>query len=253
MKEKETTKLKEEINKLKKVIDLKSDLITISAHQLRTSLSAFKWVIKMFLDNDIGKLNIEQKSLLKKSYEENERIISLVNEMINLNHAEDLTLKYKFEKSNIIELIDDVLFNFTGESYKRGIEIIFLKPDNGTVLINIDIEKIRVVLQNLIENSIKYSNHGDKIFVVVNTQNKMLEISVKDTGIGIPMKDQQKIFGKFFRASNAKQKDSIGSGLGLFTIKDIIEKHNGKIWFESKENKGSTFFFALPVARIKEK
>ena len=201
MKEKETTKLKEEINKLKKVIDLKSDLITISAHQLRTSLSAFKWVIKMFLDNDIGKLNIEQKSLLKKSYEENERIISLVNEMINLNHAEDLTLKYKFEKSNIIELIDDVLFNFTGESYKRGIEIIFLKPDNGTVLINIDIEKIRVVLQNLIENSIKYSNHGDKIFVVVNTQNKMLEISVKDTGIGIPMKDQQKIFGKFFRAS----------------------------------------------------
>lgn len=242
----ETTPLEKENEELKQQNATKSDLISISAHQLRTSLSAMKWILKMFLDGDFGVLTAEQASFMKKASESDERMIRLVNEMLSINHAEDTLEDIHTERTDLVKLLDSVYFDFTGESYKRGIELIFLKPDVPLKEVVVDPAKIRVVFQNLVENAIKYSNKGGKVFVTIAEREDFVEISVRDTGIGIAPGDQANIFGKFFRAQNAKDQDSVGSGLGLYTTKRIVEKHNGKIWFESKPGEGTTFFVRLP-------
>lgn len=243
----EIEKLKSDNENLRKTNAVKSDLISISAHQLRTSLSALKWILKMFIDEDLGKLTSEQENFIKKAFDSNERMIKLVNDLLTLNHAEDTTIPFKVKKVDILSIIEQTVFEFSGELNKKGINLILLKPNKALPAINCDEEMIRVVIQNLIENAIKYSAKNDKVFVSIKQADAKIEISVRDTGIGIDPKDKDEIFKKFFRAENAKEKDSIGSGLGLFATRNIVEKHNGKIWFETKLSEGTTFFVSLPI------
>jgi len=240
-------KLKKENEDLKNSNAVKSDLISICAHQLRTSLSALKWIFKMFTDKDVGALSSEQESLINKASESNERMLALVNDMLTLSHAENTALSFKSIPTDIIKLAEQTLFEFSGESHKKQIELIFLKPDNSVPEVSCDPEMIRVVFQNLIENAIKYSDAGDKVVISIKNESDTIEISVHDNGIGISESEQANIFGKFFRAENAKKKDIIGSGLGLFTTKRIVEQYKGKIWFESKTGAGTTFFVSLPI------
>lgn len=240
--------LEQENAKLRKQNAFKTDVISISAHELRTSLSALKWILKMFLDKDVGEINAEQESLMKKAFDSNERMIGLVNEMLAINHSDEVNLTYETEQASIEDIIDTVLFDFIGEAYKRGIELLFLKPEHPMPKITADVSKIRVVIQGLVENAIKYSEDGGKVFISVHEKGREIEISVKDTGMGITAEDQPHIFEKFFRARNAKEKYSVGSGFGLFTAKRIVEHHGGTIRFESTEKNGTTFYITLPMA-----
>ncbi|MDP1728819.1 MAG: HAMP domain-containing sensor histidine kinase [archaeon] len=242
--------LKEENEKLKKLSSVKTDLVSISAHQVRTSLSAFIWIFKMFLDGDLGKLTSEQDTLLRKAFEGNERAINVISELLLVNKTENIQEKeYEFSDLNIAEMIESCIFDFSGEAHAEGNEIIFLKQGEEHPIVWADKEKIRVVFQNLLENSIKYSNPHGKIFILLKENEVEIEISIKDTGIGISEDGKKKIFEKFYRDPGAQKKEVIGSGIGLFTSKQIVEKHNGKIWFESKENEGTTFFFTLPISK----
>ena len=243
----EIEKLKKENEELKLQNATKSDLISISAHQLRTTLSATKWILKMFLDGDFGNTTPEQTNFMQKAYDSGERMLKLVNEMLSLNHTDDSLEAIHTSNVDVVKLLDESYFDFTGESYKKGIELIFLKPAVEIPEIVADPEKVRVVFQNLIENAIKYSPRGGRVFINIAKNTDSIEVSVRDTGIGIKEEDQPKIFGKFFRASNAKEQDSVGSGFGLYTTKRIVEKHNGKIWFESKIGEGTTFHVTLPI------
>ncbi len=238
--------LKEENEKLKKLNSFKSDVISISAHELRTSLGATKWLLKMCLDGDLGVLTADQSKLLKKAFESNDRMIGLVNEMLSINHTEEASLSYTPQPTDIISLIDNIVFDFVGESYKRGVELLFLKPENPPKVLHVDQGKIRFVIQNLIENAIKYSNDGDRVLITLSETQDTLIISIKDTGIGILDEDKSKIFEKFFRSKNAKEKEEIGTGLGLYTSKRIIEKHGGTMTFESMTGQGTTFSVSLP-------
>jgi signal transduction histidine kinase len=243
----EIEKLKKENENLKKLNDNKSDIISITAHQLRTSLSALKWILKMFIDEDVGKLTNEQNEFIKKAYTSNERMLALVNSLLTMSHADEISILYSFKKINISHLLEQTIFEFSGETNKKEIELIFLKPEKELPLVKCDQEMIRVVFQNLIENSIKYSNKGGKVIVSLKEKDNNIYVSVHDNGIGINDEDKDKVFKKFFRAKNAEDKEIIGSGLGLFTTKNIIEKHNGKIWFEKTEGGGTTFFVVLPI------
>lgn len=247
MEELETLKVENE--KLKKLNAIKSDLISISAHQLRTSLSALKWILKMFIDKDLGKITTEQEGFIEKALESNERMITLINDLLTLNHADDATIPFNFKKIDIVDLIDQTVFEFYGETHKKDIDLILLKPSTDIPLVHCDLEMIRVVFQNLIENAIKYSQPNDKVVISLkhNKEANNVEVSVHDSGIGISESDKSKIFDKFFRADNAIAKDHIGSGLGLFTTKNIIERHKGKIWFQSSPEGGTTFIVALPI------
>lgn len=245
--EDELKKLKVKNEELKKLNETKTDLISISAHQLRTSLSALKWTLKMFLDGDLGKLTEEQNNFIKKVYNSNEKMVSIVNNLLILNHAEETEIKYNFRKTDLLYLTEQIILDFSGEIKKKKIELIFNNSENSIPLVNCDEEMIRFVIQNLIDNSIKYSNDGDVVYVSLKKDASNIILSVQDTGIGIQPENKDNIFKKYYRAPNAKEKDFIGSGLGLYTTKNIIEKHNGKIWFENKQEKGVTFSFSLPI------
>ena len=245
----EIEKLKKENEQLKKINENKSDTISITSHQLRTSLAALKWILKMLIDEDVGKLTSEQNELIQKAYSSNERMLVLVNDLLTLSHTEDISIAYIFKELDIIKLIDQTLFDFYGETNKKGIELFFLKPENPLPFLKCDERMVRVVIQNLIENAIKYSNQGEKVFISMTQIKNDIQISVRDSGIGINVKDRDSIFKKFYRAPNAIEKDIIGSGLGLYTTKNIVEKHNGKIWFENAEGGGTIFFVKLPISQ----
>ncbi len=246
--DKEVEQLKLENEKLTKLNAVKSDLISISAHELRTSLSALKWILKMFIDKDIGEITSEQEAFIERALQSNNRMIDLVNKLLTLNHSEELALPFSFEKMEVIKTMEQTIFEFSGEAHKKDIELIFLKPKNELPEINGDEEMLRVVFQNLIENAIKYSDKDDKIFISLKQKEGDVEISIRDTGIGIKKGEQEKIFTKFFRGSNAIEKEANGSGLGLFAAKNIIEHHKGKIWFQSNIESGTTFFITLPIS-----
>jgi signal transduction histidine kinase len=243
----EIEKLQSEIEELKKINAVKSDLISVSAHQLRTSLSAVKWTLKMFIDGDIGTLTNEQGQFIKKSYENLEQMTAIVSDMLTLNSTDNSEIILKFEKTDIVNLIEKTVLEFGGESKKKSIELTFLKPEESLPEINCNREMIRVLLQNLIENALKYNKESGKIVVAVKKIDKEIEISVKDSGIGISREDQNNIFQRFFRAENAKKCDPIGSGLGLYTIKKIVGNHRGKVSFKSTLGVGTTFFILLPL------
>jgi len=242
--------LQEENEKLVKLCSVKADMVSISAHQIRTSLSALKWIIKMFLNGDLGKLDAEQENLLEKAYESNDRAINIVSELLLANKTENVTeKKYNFSEVDITELINDSIFDFSGEAHAQGIEIIFLTPETKLPPVHADKEKLRAVLQNLLENAIKYNNVHGKIFVALREKSGMIEVSVKDTGIGISEEGKKRIFEKFYRDPRAQKKEPVGSGIGLFTIKKIVEDHAGKMYFESSEDEGTTFFFTIPILK----
>lgn len=243
--------LQKEHERLTELYLKKSDLVSISAHQIRTALSALKWIIKMFLDGDLGKLTAEQENLMQKAYDSNDRAIDVVSKLLLANKAEEnMEKEYVFAEIDMIELIDSSIFDFSGEAHTKGIEVIFLKPETKSLSVYADKEKIRIVLQNLLENAIKYGNMHGKVFITLIKKDEFVQVSVKDTGIGISEEGKKKIFEKFYRDPEAEKKEVVGSGIGLFTSKKIIEKHSGKIWFESKEKEGTTFFFTIPSGKI---
>jgi signal transduction histidine kinase len=237
--------LKKENQSLKELATKRSDWVSISAHQLRTSLAANKWILKMFLDKDFGEITNEQAGFMKKAFDDTENMLGMVGEMLAANHTTDGTITYKFESADIVKIIEDVIFDFHGESFKKNVEIIFLKPNPLPSLLKLDVGKMRVVIQNLIENALKYSIKGQTVIVSVTDTLENVQISVKDQGIGIPKDEQAKIFEKFYRATNAKEKEA-GSGLGLYMNKTIVEAHGGRMWFESQVGFGTTFFVTLP-------
>lgn len=236
-----------DITREKKVQSLKSEFVSIAAHQLRTPLSAIKWTLTSLLDEDFGKLNEEQRKYLGKTNLSNERMINLVDDLLNLSRIEEGRYIYKTSVASIEKLMSAILKIVELKAKEKNIKII-LNLEEGLPDIVIDEEKIKLVMQNLVENAINYSHAGSKVYVKAQHDIKKRQIvfSVKDNGIGIPEEQRDRIFTKFFRAENAVRAETVGSGLGLFIDKNIVEAHKGKIWFESLLNKGATFSFFIP-------
>lgn len=231
---------------------MKTEFVSIAAHQLRTPLSAIKWTLKMFLTGDLGKITKEQADFLEKAYQSNERMIGLINDLLNVTRIEEGRYLYKPIFVDFEDLVQSVIKPFKEEIKRKKIKFEFKKPSKKPPKVKVDKEKIALVIQNLIDNAIKYTLTGGKITVRLKYTKKQLEFSVQDTGIGISKDQQSRIFTKFFRGAKAIRMETEGSGLGLFIAKNIIEAHGGKIWFESEEGKGSTFSFSLPFKREKE-
>jgi len=230
-----------------KMIDkLKSEFISVAAHQLRTPLSAIKWSIEMILDGDAGPLNDEQRDMLDKGHKSNERIIGLVNDMLNVSRIEEGRFGYSFEKSNFHEVFDDVSSNLQGKIQMADLKFDVSIPDEVPD-VYMDKSKMTMVLQNLLENAVKYTQAHGKLSLALTVEGKFLKIKVKDNGVGIPKDDQVKLFSKFFRASNVIKLQTEGSGLGLFIVKNVIEKHGGNISCVSEEGIGTEFIVTMPI------
>ena len=238
-----------DITREKRVEKMKTEFVSIAAHQLRTPLSAIKWTIKMLIDKDLGPLSEEQEEFIKRIYISNERMIDLINDLLNITRIEEGRYLYHKQSVDFYSFIQGVIDTLKEELKKKKIKINFQKTKEKIPLIEIDVEKMQLVVHNLLDNAIRYTSSGGKIFLSLKFIDKKMEFSIQDTGMGIPKKQQNRIFTKFFRAANVAKIDTEGTGLGLFITKNIIEAHGGKIWFESEENKGTTFYFTLPIKK----
>jgi len=236
-----------DITREKMVERLKTEFVSVSAHQLRTPLSAVKWTLRMFLDGDLGEINREQKSFLEKTYQSNERMIDLINDLLNVARIEEGRYLYKPVLLDLASLTQAVVNTYQEESKKKKIIFEFEAPKEKLPGVMADSEKMQLAIQNLIDNAIRYTPAGGKVKVFLKKTDKNIEFSVKDSGIGIPKEQQKRVFTKFFRAANAIRTETEGTGLGLFIAKNIVEAHGGKIWFESEEGRGTTFFFIIPI------
>jgi signal transduction histidine kinase len=235
------------ISREKLVEKLKTEFVSLAAHQLRTPLSAIKWTIKMVLEEDLGPINKEQREFLEDAYESNERMINLINSLLDISRIEEGRYIFNSVLADIEEIAERVINACKKESQKRGIKIEFKKPEKGLPKIMLDVEKMQIVIDNLLKNALKYTLKGGKVTISLKSGKKEIEFSIKDNGVGIPENQQKRIFTKFFRATNIKKMDTTGSGLGLYITKNIIKAHGGKIWFTSKEGQGATFYFTLPI------
>ena len=231
----------------------KTEFVSLASHQLRTPLSTINWYVEMLLDEDAGVLNDEQKDYLKEVEVGNKRMVDLVNSLLNVSRIELGTFAVDPEKIDLINMTDSVIKELEPQIKQKKMKII-KKYNEKIGKINLDQKLIRMVIQNLLTNAIKYTPKEGKVKVEIKKTDKELLMSISDNGYGIPKKQQKNIFMKMFRADNVKLRDTTGTGLGLYIVKSIIEQSaGGKIWFDSIENKGTTFYFTIPLKGMVKK
>jgi len=243
-----TRELKVAYDDLKKLDEKKSEFISVAAHQLRTPLSAMKWGLSMLNNEEIGKLTTEQKDFLEKNIESNNKVIEIVNELLEIDLYTKNEKIYNFEISDISKIISDIIKSLSSLSRKRNISIDWQIPKEK-IFAEIDAKKISIVVQNLIDNAIKYGNKNSTININIRKINTMINLTIKNRGIGIPAEANEEIFQRFFRAKNAIRKETEGMGIGLFISKNIVEDHGGRIWFDSKKDGETTFSVEIPISR----
>lgn len=224
-----------------------NDFFLMTTHELRTSLTAMKWAFKMLLDGDFGALTEEQQDIITRASESNERMVSLINDALTIvkNNGEDVV--YVLSPVNISRMIRTVISDFSSTAKQKNITIDF-HDHVPPLMVSADEKRLRIALDNLLENAIKYGSHDTAIEITITSEDhNTVLFSIENRGIGIPDVDQPRIFEKFFRASNTSQQT--GTGLGLYTTKKIIENHKGTISFTGKEGVGTRFEVTLPCAR----
>ncbi|MFH1207823.1 MAG: HAMP domain-containing sensor histidine kinase [Patescibacteria group bacterium] len=230
---------------------VKNEFIALASHQLRTPLSVVNWYTEMLLNGDAGKLTKEQKSFLAEIYSSTQSMIALVNSLLNISRLELGTLNVEPELTDIRGIISGVLTDFSSMVKKKHLKVAIRIPSTLSKFV-VDGKLIKIVIQNLIKNAVKYTPDSGSIFLSVIRDKKKIILLIRDSGIGIPRNQQSRIFSKFFRADNAKEVDTDGSGLGLYIVKAIVQKVGGKVWYVSSQNHGSSFFVALPNRRMKK-
>jgi len=236
----------------KEIDKAKTEFVSLASHQLRTPLSAINWYTEMLLAGDAGKISKDQKQYLEEVYKSNKRMVELVNSLLNVSRIDLGTFAIVPEPVNLAEVSKSILTELTPmvKTKKMKIEENY---DKSIKKISVDQKLTRIIFQNLISNAVKYTPEGGKVSVSIEKQDKNALIKVQDTGYGIPKKDQARIFEKLFRADNVREKETDGTGLGLYIVKSILEQSGGKISFESEENKGTTFYVTIPLSGMKAK
>lgn len=231
---------------------LRDDFIATLTHDLRTPLLAAIQTLQFFLDGTLGDIEARQRTLLDTMKKSNEDMLGLVNALLEVYKYEAGKLNLCKTSFILKQFVDECLKQIESLAEKKNIKI---SVDLGSIAdaeVYADRNEMRRVVLNLCGNALNYTGENGEISIITEIQNRDLQFSVKDTGVGMPKGDVAKLFKRFSQGSS--QKRSAGTGLGLYLSRQIIEAHGGKIWAESELGKGSVFTFLLPDAlRIKER
>jgi signal transduction histidine kinase len=239
-------KLEATYKKLEKLDKAKSEFISITSHQLRTPLTAIKGYISMIIDGTYGELREEAKRPMENVYRSNERLIKLVNQLLNLSKLEAGKIQFEPKPCSLEKIVSEVIDELKINAEKKGLSLRMEKTEDLPETL-IDEDKLRQVLLNLLDNAIKYTQRGGVVIELKKRYNYQ-EIRISDTGEGMTGEEIKDLFQSFSRASAGTQLHIEGAGIGLYIAKKFIEMHQGKIWAESPgKGKGSTFYIQLPM------
>jgi len=237
----------QDVTELKELEKVKTDFVATISHEFKTPLTSIIMAASMLSEGALGELNDEQKEVINSLEEDGEKLSELVNELLELSRIESGRAVYNFAQCSINAIVESSLKMFFDMAQRRNINLIN-EMDEDLPAIQGDFEKIQWVMNNLISNSLKYTNAGDFITVSAVEKDKNIFVSVKDTGAGIPAQFIDRIFDKFVQV-NGRDIEVRGTGLGLSVAKEIISAHKGEIWVKSELDSGSLFTFTLPVAK----
>lgn len=233
--------------KLNSFDDDKSEFVATAAHQMRTPLSALRWTLQMIVAEEVGPLTDEQKTLLKKSQTSVDRLVRLVNNLLDADH---LQLRSERREQNPVDLttvVESVLSALQAQADTASVTIAYEPPADDVPIILASQERIYDIVYNLVDNAIKYTPADGTVTISVFVDANRIHCQISDTGIGIPEAYKSKLFTRFARADNARRVDADGSGLGLYIVKKIVEYYDGTIDVTSSEGDGTTFDVSFSI------
>jgi len=241
---KEKGALEKRMEALQELNRMKSELISVVSHELRVPLAIVKEAVMIIFDGIAGEINDKQKNILTKAKDNIERLKKIIEDLLDMSRIEQGTLKLHYSLVNLNELITNHEDFFKKFAAEKGITLAYDLPKEE-VNIFIDATRIMQVLNNLVNNAIKFTEQGGKIRIELKVMETKVRIGVIDTGVGISKEGLSRLFNKFVQVSNVPGADRKGLGLGLSIAKDLVNKHGGEIWAESKPGVGSRFYFTL--------
>jgi len=225
---------------------MKSEFISVVSHQLKSPLSNLRWAIELLMSGRLGKIEEKQTEYFRILKENSGRMRKLVSDLLIVSRLETATLPLNKKEIFLEGLINKLIFEFQPFARASNVGIEFKSQENLPRIFT-DPFQIRLVIENLLDNAVRYIKDGGKVKMSLLRRGQNLYFEIEDNGVGIPKEDQKYIFQKFFRSENILRYQTQGSGLGLYISKAIIRRLGGKIGFKSEENKGSTFWFTLPL------
>ncbi len=249
--------IQRDITKEHEIDQAKTEFVSLASHQLRTPLSTINWYSEMLLSGDAGKLNRQQREYVEQSYKGSQRMVELVNSLLNVSRLELGTFAIDPEPLNPVELMKGLLKDLQPRIRERRLAV-QAEFEKKPFQMQADRKLLNMIFDNFMTNAIKYTDPEGSIKIVLRRmkagravdgrkiRQDSLLFSVADTGYGIPKPQVRLVFQKLFRADNVKQRDTQGTGLGLYITKSIVDHSGGEIWFKSSLGKGSTFFVLLP-------
>lgn len=241
-----TKELRASNRQLLRLDEAKNEFISMASHQLRTPLTSIKGYLDMVLEGDLGRITPTQRTVLKEAFSSSERMVRLINDFLNVSRLQTGKFVIDRRPANLATIIKEEVALIEVVAKQRNIAIeLTIEGDMPPLLL--DEEKIRQVAMNFMDNAVYYSHPDTVITVRLAREKNEVIFTVKDTGIGVPKAEQADLFGKFFRATNARKRRPDGTGVGLFLARKVILSHEGEIIFTSEEGKGSTFGFRLPL------
>jgi len=225
---------------------MKSEFVSIVSHQLRSPLSNLRWALELLMSGKLGKIEEKQTEYFKIIKENSNRMTELIKDLLIVSRIETAKLLIKKMEFSLEDLVKELIKEFTPFARASNVEIKFRAKENLPKIFA-DQSQIRLVIENFLDNAIRYIKGIGVVEIKIESQEKNIYFEIKDTGVGIPKEEQKYIFQKFFRSENVLRYQTQGSGLGLYISKAIIEKSEGEIGFKSQEGIGSTFWFTLPI------
>ncbi|MFA6365478.1 MAG: ATP-binding protein [Candidatus Paceibacterota bacterium] len=236
--------IERDVTKERELDKAKDEFISLASHQLRTPITAISWNSEMLLSGDQGLLNQDQKTVLEGIHESSKNMEELIGGFLDITKIEGSGFIVEKGDVDLVQIANSLLSELANQiSYKK---INIVKKYGSNVLhLAIGTKTARIILQNLLTNAIKYTPEKGTVEIAIERIGAEISIFVKDSGYGIPNEAKSRIFTKLFRADNIKEKEPTGTGLGLYLLKSLVDKLGGKVWFDSKEGVGTTFFVNL--------